>query len=158
VLNPKKGFAGSVARAMPTGTGSTANTAKISKLYTAFDPIDYIKSVPSWKTIYLETVNVLINIYNAKLQQDDLKPNFNVRAKAIAEHANLNPVEQPAIAALLTKKFTDIWEARSLIQIVPLNEDQFLNLFSAAINTNKAVYHYLASRIDQTPFVFPDLL
>lgn len=158
VLNPKKGFAGSVARAMPTGTGSATNTAKISKLYTAFDLVDYIKSIPDWKTVYSEVVDTLVSMYNAKVQNPNLNPNYNVRAQGIIDRTHHDNTKKPGLVTLLQNKFQDIWNARDLIDNGPLTEAQFRSLFIAARNANKAVYTFISSRIDQVPFVFPALL
>ena len=158
VLNPKKGFAASVARALPAGMGTAHNTAKISKIYTAFDPIDYSKSVTSWKRIYFVICNTLVKIYNKKIENENSNPHFHSKAKKIVDENNLDPLEKPAIKALLTNKIADIWDSRSLETSGALNGDQFQKLLIAAINTNTAVYSYLTSRINQTPFVFPELL
>lgn len=159
-LNPKKGFAANTARALPQGLGSQKNTAKISKLYTALDPIDYIKSISNWKDVYVNTAEALVSIYNAKLENPDLNPNFNVRAQHITG-LPLNNAGTIAVAALLQSKTNDIWSARTeLVVDAPrlLTENQFRTLFITALNANKAVYAFLRSRIDQTPFVFPALL
>lgn len=161
VLNPKKGFAVSVARAMPVGTGDPANTALISKLYTAFDPIDYIKILPDWKLLYDDIVSTLINIYNAKFEYEHndkiLFPNFNVRAQRIIDANHLDQTKKEAIASLLKIKFQDIWNARRLITNGPLSETQFRSLFIAALNATEAVYTFLYCKIEEIDFEFPHL-
>lgn len=160
VLNPKKGFAPSVARAMPTGIGSQKKTAKISKLYTAVDPIDYIKAIPDWKEVYTHVVKSIVEIYKAKFKDSSLNPNYDLRAKNIVAETHGDKTKIKGIATLLEEKFTDVWAAREdLISIQPkITEDQFVMLFKTAINTNRAVYTLLRSYIDQVPFVLPVLL
>lgn len=158
-LNPKKGFAANVARAMPQGTGSQVNTAKISKLYTAFDPVEHVKTVPDWKVVYSPIIKALLDIYELRCNKPEHTINYTTRAQNIIANANLNESKKAAIVALLTNKSEDIWDARvGLVEGGPkLTEAQFGILLQTTVNTTFTVYVYLESKIDQVAFAFPNL-
>lgn len=162
-LNPKKGFAASVARATPTGTGSAKNTAKISKLYTAFDPIDYIKKTSNWHKIYDLFVENLLsmykNMYKKRKEEPAYEPNFKLRAKRIIAKTHEETDEKKLTAELLEEKFNDLCDARTELTEKPphLSKKQFRALLVAALNANLAVYTLLKSKIDEVPFIFPEL-
>ncbi|MDP1880578.1 MAG: hypothetical protein Q8K60_06535 [Parachlamydiaceae bacterium] len=159
ILNPKKGFANSIARALPTGTGSAKNTAKLSAVYTAFDPIDYIKHNLDWNFIYTEFSKTLFKIFNKKIENPDYEPNFNALAIKIINKTHGEPLEKHNISNLLSYKFNNLYLAKiELMDQHPhLTENQFNDVVLSALNANLAVFTYLQSKIDQAPFVFPAL-
>ena len=155
VLNPKKGFAASIARAMPTGAGSAKNTAQISAIYTAFDPIEYAKHIPSWQLCYLLIVEELIGMIDKKQKSPDHYFHYLQRAKKICRNSGVDASEENAVACLLETKVLAVMEAEKLLTIKLLSKTQFRQIWVAALNATSALFAFLSSKLNQEEFIYP---
>ena len=140
---------------MPTGAGSAKNTAQISAIYTAFDPIEYAKHIPSWQLCYLLIVEELIGMIDKKQKSPDHYFHYLQRAKKICRNSGVDASEENAVACLLETKVLAVMEAEKLLTIKLLSKTQFRQIWVAALNATSALFAFLSSKLNQEEFIYP---
>jgi hypothetical protein len=160
MLNPLDGFAASVLRSYPTGSGARPVKTSLSEIYKSLDPIEYSKSIEDiWLEASPSISKAILKNYNSKYFEilsdaktfDEL---FATQAKNIRKNLNIENKYQKPITNLIKDKSISICKAIENLANTNLFDDDDLNeLISIAKNVNEMVIGYLRIQIDKTNYI-----